>query len=234
MKKLLASVLVAAFATITHLQGQTTWFHFESSSGSLVGHGQTQTISSPTFNFVRPVISQTIDPETLSLSAIWLHIAIQDLTTFEEYNMDFQIPVVDGIWSANNSYSNFSVSDLGWNFKPGMMFSSSLANGKTKERPDYMSGSFRVSQLGWNMVTGEVTSVLASFSQYDNDLTTAGALWEKGVYSYSSLTDLSTQSFGGTSAVPEPRTYAVIFGAVAVAIAAWRRKARTSSVLSAS
>jgi len=46
---------------------------------------------------------------------------------------------------------------------------------------------------------------------------------------------ISSTELHGSSAIPEPSTYAVIFGVAALGIASWRRKAaKTNSVLSVS
>jgi fibronectin-binding autotransporter adhesin len=76
------------------------------------------------------------------------------------------------------------------------------------------------SSQSWNVVTGGSGSLVLG-TALDSD----SSGYSNGTFSLSNAgTNLALNWTSNTSAVPEPSTYAVIFGAVAFAVATWRRR----------
>ena len=73
------------------------------------------------------------------------------------------------------------------------------------------------------VVSGSETNVYRRGGNFDN---TATALWASGNSNLAAVTEGLTYGFRVTSLepIPEPSTYAAIFGALALAIAVYRRR----------
>jgi hypothetical protein len=78
-------------------------------------------------------------------------------------------------------------------------------------------GFYLAPQMASNVGTGAWT--VTNFGTYSSN---AGASWDLGGAGYP-----YQFSVAATNAIPEPSTYAMIFGAGALGLAAWRRRART-------